>query len=123
MSKKPEVTDTPVTPESRSSSRPTRRAFLGQSLVAAGGLAFPQIIPATALGRDGAVAPSERIVLGAIGLGSRGTYDLTVMLPEKDVQFVAIADVRRIQREAMCGASSGRPSRRWPTSTTGITTA
>ena len=101
MSTKSKVTDSPLNPHSDSSSRPTRRAFLGQSLVAAGGLVFPQIIPASALGRDGAVAPSERIVLGAIGLGSRGTYDLTVMLPEKDVQFVAICDVRRTQREAI----------------------
>jgi len=101
MSTKPRVVDVPLNPDSRLSSRPTRRAFLGQSLAAAGGLAFPQFIPATALGRDGAVAPSERIVLGGIGLGSRGSYDLSVMLPEKDVQFVAICDVQRSQREAI----------------------
>ncbi|MCG6928379.1 MAG: Gfo/Idh/MocA family oxidoreductase [Acidobacteria bacterium] len=94
-------TGVPANPGSRSSSRPTRRTFLGRSLAAAGGLAFPQIVPAAALGRDGAVAPSERIVLGGIGLGPRGTYDLSVMLPEQDVQFVAICDVRRIRREAI----------------------
>ena len=101
MSTKPKGTDIPFDLDSRLSSRPTRRTFLGKSLVAAGGLAFPQIIPATALGRDGAVAPSERIVLGGIGLGRRGSYDLTVMLPEKDVQFVAICDVQRSGREAI----------------------
>jgi hypothetical protein len=94
MSKKSEMTHV-VSPSS------SRRAFIGRSLAAAGGLAFPQIIPSSALGRDGAVAPSERIVLAGIGLGSRGTYDLTVMLPEKDVQFVAICDVLRTQREAI----------------------
>ena len=88
-------------PDSRSSSRPTRRVFLGRSLAAAGGLAFPHIVPASAIGRDGAVAPSERIVLGGLGLGSRGRYDLSVMLPEKDVQFVAICDVQRSGREAV----------------------
>ena len=87
--------------DSRPGLRSSRRVFLGRSLAAAGGLAFPQIIPASALGRDGSVAPSERIVLAGIGLGSRGTYDLTVMLPEKDVQFVAICDVQRTQREAI----------------------
>lgn len=56
-------------------------------------------IPARALGRDGAVAPSEKIVLAGIGLGPRGQYDLSVMLPEKDVQFVAICDVQRGRRE------------------------
>jgi predicted dehydrogenase len=45
------------------------------------------------------VAPSERIVLAGIGLGPRGQYDLGAMLPEKDVQFVAICDVQRSRRE------------------------
>jgi len=57
------------------------------------------IIPASALGRDGAVPPSERIVLGGIGVGGRGSYVLNWMLPEPDVQFVAICDAKRAQRE------------------------
>ena len=64
-------------------------------------LPAPTIIPARALGRDGAVAPSERIVLGAIGIGSRGEFDLKWMLREKDVQFVAICDARKVRREAV----------------------
>ena len=67
--------------------------------MAAGTVGVPYFIPARALGRDGAVAPSEKIVLGGIGLGPRGRYDLSVMLPEKDVQFVAICDVQRSRRE------------------------
>jgi predicted dehydrogenase len=77
----------------------TRREFLGQALALGGAVAVPSLIPATALGRDGAVAPSERIVLGGIGLGPRGQYDLSVMLPEKDVRFAAICDVQRSRRE------------------------
>ncbi|MGO8701291.1 MAG: Gfo/Idh/MocA family protein [Limisphaerales bacterium] len=77
----------------------SRRRFLKRTAAAAGALALPWFIPARALGRDGAVAPSERIVLGGIGLGPRGQYDLSVMLPEKDVQFVAICDVQRTRRE------------------------
>lgn len=77
----------------------TRRRFFGRGLAALGTLAFPAFIPARALGRGGVVAPSERIVLGGIGLGPRGQFDLSVMLPEKDVQFVAIADVQRSRRE------------------------
>ncbi|RMF87577.1 MAG: gfo/Idh/MocA family oxidoreductase, partial [Planctomycetota bacterium] len=46
------------------------------------------------LGRDGAVPPSERIVLGGIGIGRRGTYDLGCFLEQPDVQFVAVADVK-----------------------------
>jgi predicted dehydrogenase len=77
----------------------TRRHFLARTFQAGGAVALPYVIPASALGRDGAIAPSERIVLGGIGLGPRGKYDLSAMLPEKDVQFVAICDVQRSRRE------------------------
>ena len=50
---------------------------------------------------DGAVAPSERIVLGGIGIGRRGSYDLSCFLPEPDVQFVAICDVQASRRKAV----------------------
>src|ERR1035438_8794375 len=83
----------------QSSTRISRRRFLAVTGMAA--VAAPTIIPARALGRDGAVAPSEKIVLAGIGLGPRGQYDLSVMLPEEDVQFVAICDVQRSRREAV----------------------
>jgi predicted dehydrogenase len=76
-----------------------RRDFLRRATVAASVASLPWFIPARALGRNGAVAPSEKILLGGIGLGPRGQYDLSVMLPEKDVQFVAICDVQRSRRE------------------------
>ena len=69
---------------------------------AAGGLAaaaLPTIIPGSALGKNGAVAPSERIVLGGIGVGNRGRYVLGCMLNETDVQFVAIADAQASRRK------------------------
>jgi predicted dehydrogenase len=86
---------------SNSSSIPTasRRRFIKQGIVAAGAVAFPQFIPARALGKDGHVAPSNRIVLAAIGIGPRGRGDLNAMLPEQDVQFVTICDVQRTRRE------------------------
>ncbi|MEA1951021.1 MAG: Gfo/Idh/MocA family oxidoreductase [Planctomycetota bacterium] len=59
----------------------------------------PQVIPGTALGKS-AAAPSERIVMGGIGIGNRGTYDLSCFLPEPDVQFVAIADIKDYRRKA-----------------------
>jgi len=68
--------------------------------MAASALALPYYIPASALGRDGAVAPSERIVMGGIGIGGRGSYDLSTMLAEGDVQWVAVCDVRKSRREA-----------------------
>jgi predicted dehydrogenase len=81
------------------SGRLNRRSFLSRTSLALGALSLPWLVPARALGRDGAVAPSEKIVLGGIGLGPRGQYDLSVMLPEKDVQFVAICDVARTRRD------------------------
>jgi predicted dehydrogenase len=73
-----------------------------KTAAAAGAACFmPTVIPASALGRGGAVAPSERIVVGGIGIGGRGEYDLNWMLKEADVQFVAICDVRKVRREAI----------------------
>jgi len=37
--------------------------------------------------------------MAGLGLGGRGTHDLRWMLPERDVQFVAICDPKRSQRE------------------------
>ena len=79
-----------------------RRRFLKTALSAAGAAFMaPTIIPSSALGRDGAVAPSERIFVGGIGIGSRGTYDLGCFLEQKDVQFVAVCDVKEARRVAV----------------------
>lgn len=81
------------------SSNDSRRNFLRTSVGAAAGLALPAIVPAHVLGQ-GAVAPSEKLTLGVIGIGPRGTYDLTAMLGQPDVQCVAIADVQASRRNA-----------------------
>jgi len=78
-----------------------RRTFLKNALKAGAILALPEIIPASALGKGGAVAPSERIVLGGIGIGSRGSYDLGCFLEEPDVQFVAVCDIKAERRQAV----------------------
>jgi predicted dehydrogenase len=85
----------------KSRGRPsTRREFLKRSIAVAGAVALPAIIPGKALGRDGAVAPSQRIVLGVIGIGPRMTYDLGGVLPKTDVRCVAICDVQASRRDA-----------------------
>jgi predicted dehydrogenase len=78
-----------------------RRRFLKTALSAGAAVMAPTIIPSSALGRDGAVAPSERIVLGGIGIGNRGTYDLGCFLSQKDVQFVAVCDIKAARRVAV----------------------
>lgn len=79
-----------------------RRQFLKSSLAAVGAAAIaPTIIPSSALGLDGAVPPSERIIVGGIGIGNRGTYDLGCFLEQKDVQFAAVCDVKEARRVAI----------------------
>jgi predicted dehydrogenase len=68
-------------------------------MLAGSALALPALIPGSALGRNGAVPPSERIIMAGLGIGNRGRHDLNWMLPEKDVQFVAICDAKKASRE------------------------
>ena len=75
-------------------SRLNRRRFIKASAGAvAGGLCFPYIVSSSALGKDGRPAASERIVMGAIGVGSMGTGDLNGFLGKSEVQVVAVCDV------------------------------
>jgi hypothetical protein len=78
----------------------SRRHFLQTTLKTGAILLAPQIVPSVVLGRGG-VAPSERIVLGAIGIGNRGNYVLNCFMEEPDVQFVAICDVKDERRKAV----------------------
>jgi len=78
--------------------RLTRRDLL-KTAAAASVWAMPQVVPACVLGKEGTVAPSERILLGGIGLGGRGRTVLSEMLAEPDVQFLAICDLNKSRRE------------------------
>jgi predicted dehydrogenase len=72
----------------------TRRQFLkGAAAASAGALAFPSIIPSSALGADGATAPSERVVMGWIGTGGQGRALMNEFLGHKAVQIVALCNV------------------------------
>jgi predicted dehydrogenase len=76
----------------------SRRRFL-RDTAAAGALALPYIVPSSALGKAGSVAPSNRTAIGCIGQGIQGTANMRQFLRQKDVQIVAVCDVRRSQRE------------------------
>ncbi|MBC8872391.1 MAG: Gfo/Idh/MocA family oxidoreductase [Planctomycetes bacterium] len=78
-----------------------RRRFLKTAIQAGAVIAVPYLVPGSALGKDGTVAPSERIVVGGIGIGNRGTYDLGCFLQQADVQFVAVCDVKAARRTAI----------------------
>jgi len=77
----------------------SRRGFLRRSIAASTVFAVPVIIPACARGRAGRPAPSERVVVGHIGVGDRGSYLLGEMVQVKNAQVVAVCDVKRDRRE------------------------
>ena len=59
------------------------------------------IVRSVVLGqRAGTVAPSDQIVFGGIGIGSRGQHDLSKLLNFNQARFVAVCDVRNERREA-----------------------
>lgn len=77
-----------------------RREFLKSAglQVAAAGVAFgfPSIVRASALGKDGAVAPSNRIHVASLGLGQMGMPNLQSFLGKDEVQLVALCDVDKV---------------------------
>src|SRR5262245_8658382 len=68
----------------------TRRRFLG---AAAGAIAAPLVVPSSILGLRGAVPPSEKLVMGVIGVGGMGTHNLKAFMGKKETQVVAVCDV------------------------------
>jgi hypothetical protein len=78
-----------------------RRRFLSSALRAGAAMAAPLVIPGAVLGSGAAVPPSEKITLGGIGIGGRGTYDLGCFLEEPDVRFLAVAEVKAMRRNAV----------------------
>jgi predicted dehydrogenase len=78
--------------------RSSRRDFIKKSALIAG---MPMIIPASILGQNGKTAPSNRIVVGGIGLGPRGRQVLNAFFKQSDFQFVAIADPQKDRREVI----------------------
>ena len=76
-----------------------RRTFLKTVTVASAAFGMPTIIPASVLGKNGTVAPSNRLVMGDIGCGNRGLRVLSCFLKQPDVQVIAIADAWELRRE------------------------
>ena len=74
----------------------SRRGLLERSAAAAGGIlvagAAPAFVPASALGKEGRPAPSERIGVGVIGTGSRGGNHFDASLGFSNTQVLAACD-------------------------------
>jgi predicted dehydrogenase len=86
----------------------SRRSFLRRSAeLAVGAAGFPYIIPGSALGLNGAVAPSNRITLASIGVGGQGSYDTQALMSLPDTQYVALCDVDSLHLEKAKGMVEG----------------
>lgn len=72
----------------------SRRDFVARAGLLAAACGFPTIIPGRALGMDGAVAPSERVTLGAVGF-NMGLGNLRNLRGLPGVEVVAVCDVDR----------------------------
>ncbi len=82
----------------------TRRTFLKSGTAATLTAAlFPTIIPSKALGRDGHIAPSNRITLASIGLGGQGRHNTNALMHLPEVQVLALCDVDREHLDLAAG--------------------
>ncbi|MBN1805155.1 MAG: Gfo/Idh/MocA family oxidoreductase [Sedimentisphaerales bacterium] len=75
----------------------TRRSFIKGTVAAGTSMAIPAIVPSSVFG---AYSPSNRIVMGAIGVGSQGTGDMRGFLSKPEVQMVAVCDVDKAHLES-----------------------
>jgi predicted dehydrogenase len=71
--------------------RTSRRGFLKT----ASAFMAPAIVPASVLGQGNRPAPSERVVVGCIGLGGQGDRDMMGLMSDDRVQVVALCDCDR----------------------------
>lgn len=87
----------------------SRRDFIKKSaLTTAGMIIAPTIIPASALGRNGYVAPSNRINIAFIGAGNQAGNDIRGFIKDERVQITAICDVNKESTGYWNGKVAGR---------------
>ena len=85
--------------------RPNRRQVLQGLAVTLGA---PLFVPARALGLGGAVAASERVTLGHLGVGNQGRHLFRSFQGCQGVQSVAVADAYKDRREAAAAQGGGK---------------
>ena len=74
----------------------SRRDFLRRSAVAAAAaIGLPNIITSSALGAGDRPAAGNRLVMAGIGMGGRGSQDLSEFMGFPEIQVVAVCDVQK----------------------------
>lgn len=87
--------------------RISRRRFIGMAGVAGAAIGFPTFIPASALGRGGKPAPSERIVIGIFGWGMMAPGNTEGLMNLPDTQVVAACNVDKDHLKKSLNAING----------------
>ncbi len=84
----------------------SRRSFLKNSvIISSAAIGFPSIIPASVLGRNGSIPPSDKVNVGLIACGNRAGYAVEYHNYQKS-QIVAVCDPikeRRLQKKQQFG--------------------
>jgi len=95
---------------SRMNTSSADRSFTRRRFIAAAGLALaaPAFVPASVLGRGGAVAPSERVVMGVVGWGMQGPGNTHEFLKLPDCQVVAACDLDQKHLDAAVNSINGK---------------
>lgn len=83
-----------------------RRDFV--KFLAAAGVSSPLLIPSSCLGDDEKAAASERVLVGAIGVGGRGGQVFRSVLGCSNAQVVAVADCFKSRRERSAKVCGGK---------------
>ncbi|MFB0553702.1 MAG: Gfo/Idh/MocA family protein [Phycisphaerae bacterium] len=82
----------------------TRRQFVKSSAVAAGAvIAWPTIVPSSVFGAD---APSNRITIGCIGMGGKGTSNMKGFKGMSGCEVVAVCDAD-VKHMVQAGQAAG----------------
>jgi len=71
----------------------SRRKFLKNSSKALGILSLPYIVPSKVLAKPGSIPPSDKIVIGCIGIGMQGSFNTKQFLGCDDARVIAICDI------------------------------
>jgi len=88
----------------KTSAKINRRSLLTNAVgVASTVCGFPWVVPGSALGKDGRTAPSNRVILGSIGVGSMGKGDMKSLMRVAGTQMVAVCDVVEQRRKEAKG--------------------
>lgn len=89
---------------SRPSGSVSRRQFAAKAAAIGACAASPIVNPGALRAQSPTPPPSDRIVMGAIGIGGRGMEDLKHFLADPRVQVVANCDIREDRRESVKSA-------------------